>query len=102
MTSLGVAHKIPCDALITAKDSYDPKECGVEDDTIEDVDINGDNVQLLRDWTKPPVALRCECQKRCELCKCGRGAKPSGVSLKLHWDKVNNMNRYVYTVLNNE
>ena len=88
----GVAHKIPYEALITAKDSYDPKDCGPEDETIEEDDGSG-KVKLLRDWSKPPVSQRCQCQKMNRMCSCGKGAKPAGVSLQLYWDKVNNMNR---------
>lgn len=96
MILTGVAHKIPWEALITAKDSYDPKGCGAEDDVVEDQDSDGNTVHLLRDWSQPPMALRCKCQKENQICKCGEGAKPAGVSLKLYWDKVNNMNRYVF------
>ena len=90
----GVAHRIPVRAMIMATESYDPTICGPEDDVIEKTDKEGNKVVLLRDWSKPAKHLRCECQKKNELCKCGLGAKPSGYSLQLTWDKTNDINRY--------
>ena len=91
---IGVAHRIPVRAMIMATESYDPTICGPEDDVIEKTDNEGNKVVLLRDWSKPAKHLRCECQKKNELCKCGLGAKPSGYSLQLTWDKNNDINRY--------
>ena len=96
----GVAHKIPCDALITATDSYDPRVFGPEDDVLEDDDGEGNKVTLLRDWTHPPVAQRCKCQLENRPCGCGKGVKPQGQSLKLTWDKVNTPNRCAKLVFN--
>ena len=89
---LGVAHKIPVRAMVHAKESYDPSICSPLDDTVEKVE-EGTTVVLLRDWTKPPKHLQCNCQKQGELCKCGHGAKPTGMSLNLTWDKTKDTNR---------
>lgn len=53
-------------------DSYDPYVCGPDDDVIEKKDKDGNSVFLLRDWTRPPLHLRCECQKANTICKCGK------------------------------
>ena len=79
--------------MINATESFNPTICGPDDDVVEKND-DGIKTYYLRDWTKPPQHLRCECQKMNTLCKCGSGAKPSGYCLQLFWDKNNDVNRY--------
>ena len=58
--------------MMKSTDSYDPYVCGPDDDVIEKKDKDGNSVFLLRDWTRPPLHLRCECQKANTICKCGK------------------------------
>ena len=90
--TLVVTHQLPYDALITAEECYDPTSCSEDDDTVTEV-IDGIEVTLLRDWSKPPVRDRCPCQVAGGRCKCNEGAKPKGYCMSLSWDKVNNINR---------
>ena len=56
--------------MINATESFNPTICGPDDDVVEKND-DGIKTYYLRDWTKPPQHLRCECQKMNTLCKCG-------------------------------
>ena len=90
---VGVAHKIPWEAFATAKDSYNPLIHGDGDELEEETDEIGNTFKLLKDWSLPPVALRCKCQKVNKMCSCGFGPQPQGVMLQLYWDKINLKNR---------
>ena len=79
--------------MIMATESFDPTICGPDDDVIKKTDKDGNSVVMLKDWTKPPKHLRCECQKQNRLCSCGLGANPTGFSLQLTWDKTDDINR---------
>ena len=89
MIFLVVTHQLPYDALVTAVASFDPISFSDEDDTVTEV-VDGVEVTLLRDWSKPPDKTRCKCQATGAICTCGKGALPEGY---IHWDKVNAINR---------
>ena len=91
----GVAVNFTYDALVTAQPSFDPMAFDERDDVTHEVDDQGNQVTLLRDWSQPPVSMRCKCQMEGKVCVCGRGAKPVGYTYVLYWDKVNQKNRYV-------
>ena len=78
----------------TAVDCFDPYEYGPEDET-EEQDEGDGMVRRRKDFLRPPVADRCECQQKenFQFCNCKMGMKPQGVSAALYWDKINTENR---------
>ena len=90
-----VVHQLPYSAIMKARDCYDPRIFGPEDD-VEEVDIgDGEMVTLRRDWFRPHKEGRGPCTEKDvpEPCSCGRCVQPQGVCALLYWDKINLANR---------
>ena len=93
----GVIHQMPYSAVMKAKDCYDPRIYGPEDD-VADVDVgNGEKVTLRKDWFSPHKDGRGPCKDGDNPdpgpCTCGRCIQPQGVCAVLYWDKINMANR---------